>query len=69
MPKVRFRLPRRLAFYTCDDALTMRTPGKVKPIVDSVYPFEDALKAYERLMTGRATGKVVIKVDPEIAES
>ena len=43
--------------------------GKVKPIVGSVYPFEDALKAYERLMTGRATGKVVIKVDPEIADS
>lgn len=38
--------------------------GKVKPLVDSVYSFEDALKAYERLQTGRATGKVVVKVDP-----
>ncbi|EPS94590.1 NAD-binding protein [Fomitopsis schrenkii] len=43
--------------------------GKVKPLVDSVYAFEDALQAYERLMTGRATGKVVIKVDPEVADS
>lgn len=41
----------------------------MKPLVDSVYAFEDALQAYERLMTGRATGKVVIKVDPEVADS
>ena len=39
-------------------------PGKVKPLVDSVYSFEDTLKAYERLMTSRATGKVIVKVDP-----
>ncbi|KAH9915045.1 NAD-P-binding protein [Epithele typhae] len=39
--------------------------GKVKPLVDSVFAFEDALKAYERVMTGRATGKVVIKVDSD----
>ncbi|EAU88249.1 hypothetical protein CC1G_03921 [Coprinopsis cinerea okayama7 len=37
--------------------------GKLKPLVDSVYNFEDALKAYERILTGRATGKVVVKVD------
>ncbi|TBU45081.1 NAD(P)-binding protein [Dichomitus squalens] len=38
--------------------------GKVKPLVDSVFSFEDTLKAYERIKTGRATGKVVVKVDP-----
>ncbi|TFK93483.1 NAD-P-binding protein [Polyporus arcularius HHB13444] len=38
--------------------------GKVKPLVDSVFAFEDTLKAYERIRTGRATGKVVVKVDP-----
>ncbi|KZV65702.1 NAD(P)-binding protein [Peniophora sp. CONT] len=38
--------------------------GKARPLVDSVYSMEDALKAYERLMTMRATGKVVVKVDP-----
>ena len=38
--------------------------GKARPLVDSVYPMEDALKAYERLMTKRATGKVVVKIDP-----
>ena len=38
--------------------------GKVRPLVDSVYAFEDVLKAYEKLMTKRATGKIVVKVDP-----
>ncbi|KZT11465.1 NAD(P)-binding protein [Laetiporus sulphureus 93-53] len=38
--------------------------GKLKPVVDSVYSFEDVPKAYERCMTGQATGKIIIKVDP-----
>ncbi|KAF8917207.1 hypothetical protein CPB85DRAFT_1215370 [Mucidula mucida] len=38
--------------------------GKLKPIVDSVYGFDDALAAYERIMSRRARGKVVLKVDP-----
>lgn len=37
--------------------------GKIKPPVDSVYAFEDALKAYERILTSRAAGKVVVKID------
>ncbi|EIW58280.1 NAD-P-binding protein [Trametes versicolor FP-101664 SS1] len=40
--------------------------GKIRPLVDSVYAFEDVLKAYERVMTKRATGKVVVKVDPTV---
>ncbi|GAA5942609.1 hypothetical protein JCM3775_003655 [Rhodotorula graminis] len=36
--------------------------GKLRPIVDSVFAFEDALKAYERQMSNRAKGKVVVKV-------
>ena len=39
--------------------------GKVKPLVDSVFASEDVPKAYERLLTSRATGKVVVKVDPD----
>ncbi|OCH92073.1 NAD(P)-binding protein [Obba rivulosa] len=38
---------------------------KVKTPVDSVYAFQDTLKAYERIMTGRATGKIIVKVDPD----
>ncbi|EFI28442.1 quinone oxidoreductase-like protein [Coprinopsis cinerea okayama7 len=37
--------------------------GKLKPLVDSVFNFENALEAYDRAMTFRATGKVVVKVD------
>jgi len=40
--------------------------GSVKPVVDSVFSFDDTLKAYDRLMTGRVVGKVVIKIDPTV---
>lgn len=40
--------------------------GEVKPPVDSVHNFEDALNAYDRIKSGRATGKVVVKVDPTV---
>ena len=39
--------------------------GKIKGVVDSVYDWEDAPKAFERLKTGRARGKVVIRVPHE----
>ncbi|CAA7265386.1 unnamed protein product [Cyclocybe aegerita] len=38
--------------------------GSLQPIVDSVYDFNDALNAYDRIMSKRATGKVVVRVDP-----
>jgi len=40
--------------------------GTLKPIVDSVFDFDKALEAYDRLMSGRATGKVVVKIDPAV---
>jgi len=36
--------------------------NKVKHRVDSVYSFEDVLKAYERVISSRAVGKVVVEV-------
>ncbi|GJN89375.1 hypothetical protein Rhopal_002355-T1 [Rhodotorula paludigena] len=36
--------------------------GKLKPIIDEVFPFEKAIDAYKRQMSGRAKGKVVVKV-------
>jgi len=36
--------------------------GKLRPIIDSVYPLSEARQAFARLETGRVAGKVVIKV-------
>lgn len=34
----------------------------IKPIVETVYPFEESIKAYTHLATGRSKGKIVIKI-------
>jgi NADPH:quinone reductase-like Zn-dependent oxidoreductase len=39
--------------------------GKLRTAIDSVYAFEDVLKAYDRLLSWRATGKIIIKVNEE----
>jgi len=39
--------------------------GKIKPFVDSIHQFEDALQAYDRLANGRPTGKVVVRVSSD----
>lgn len=39
--------------------------GKVKPVIDSTYKFEDLKEAYGRLKTGRARGKIILEVAPE----
>ena len=38
--------------------------GTLKPVIDSRFSFEDAPKAYEKLKTGRAKGKIVVDVAP-----
>lgn len=44
------------------DIKTMVEDGDIKPIVDLIYSFEDGIKAYEYLATGRAQGKVIISL-------
>jgi NADPH:quinone reductase-like Zn-dependent oxidoreductase len=39
--------------------------GKVRPVVDSVWEFDDFEKAFERLESGHAKGKIIIKVSDE----
>lgn len=39
--------------------------GDVKPVIDSVFSFEDTLSAFDRIMTHRARGKVVVRVDSD----
>jgi NADPH:quinone reductase-like Zn-dependent oxidoreductase len=36
--------------------------GKIRAVVDSTFEFDDVPKAFERLKTGRARGKVVVHV-------
>ncbi|BGP56222.1 hypothetical protein JCM8202_005775 [Rhodotorula sphaerocarpa] len=36
--------------------------GKLRPIVDEVFKFEDAQRAYERQKSGRSKGKVVVSL-------
>ncbi|PGS40403.1 NADPH:quinone reductase [Bacillus thuringiensis] len=36
--------------------------GKIKPVIDRVFPFEDAQKAMEYSESGRAKGKIILKI-------
>ena len=36
--------------------------GKVRAVIDSEFAFEDATKAFEKLKTGRARGKIVVQI-------
>ncbi|KAI0383661.1 reticulon-4-interacting protein 1, mitochondrial precursor [Hypomontagnella monticulosa] len=40
---------------------TWMKEGKVKAVIDETFEYEDAPKAFEKLKTGRAKGKVVVK--------
>lgn len=40
----------------------MVVKGQVKPVLDEVFEFERAKEAYEKLRTGRAKGKIVVRV-------
>ena len=36
--------------------------GKIKPIIDKVFPFNDAQKAMEYAESGSAKGKIILKI-------
>ena len=36
---------------------------KIKPIIDTVYPFSESIDAFSHLASGRAKGKIVIKIN------
>jgi NADPH:quinone reductase-like Zn-dependent oxidoreductase len=39
--------------------------GKVTPVIDEEYDFEDVQKAYQKLRTGRTRGKLVVRIRGE----
>ena len=41
--------------------------GAIRPVVDSVFPFEQAPAAFAKLMQGHARGKIVLDVDTGVA--
>lgn len=43
--------------------------GWVKPVIDSVYPLEAFKDAFAKLETGHATGKIVVRVSEEAADT
>jgi hypothetical protein len=53
----RGRLTSSLPFSFADPYL-----GVIVPMVDSQYDFEEAVDAFERLMSNQATGKVIVRV-------
>jgi NADPH:quinone reductase-like Zn-dependent oxidoreductase len=42
---------------------TMVEDEKIKPIVDTIYPFTESVDAFTHLETGRAKGKIIIKIN------
>jgi NADPH:quinone reductase-like Zn-dependent oxidoreductase len=62
LPKVRVPIP---PLYASFQSTPCSYTGTVKPVVDSVFSFdpEGVMKAYERMMSGRAKGKVIVSVD------
>lgn len=46
----------------------MVADGRLKVAIDSEWPFEEVLEAYDVVMSGRARGKVIIKVRDDAVE-
>jgi NADPH:quinone reductase-like Zn-dependent oxidoreductase len=45
-----------------EGAYELVASGRARPIVDRVFPFEEAAAAHEYLESGRQFGKVVLKI-------
>lgn len=46
-----------------ETVLELMNSGKLKPLVDSVFPLKDAAKAQERMEQGEHVGKIVLEVE------
>ena len=46
--------------------VNMLAEGKLKVVTDSEWPFDQVLDAYDVVMSGRAKGKVIIKVADDV---
>lgn len=41
---------------------TLIEAGKIKPVINKIYPFSESIEALKHLATGHAKGKIVIKI-------
>jgi len=46
-----------------ETVLDLVAKGEINPVIDRVYPFEEAGRGMEYLLTGHVSGKIIIKVD------
>ncbi|KAK0638296.1 Zinc-type alcohol dehydrogenase-like protein C16A3.02c [Lasiodiplodia hormozganensis] len=68
-PKMLGGTPRKFIFQQTpitperrEELVKLVQEGNLKRVVDSVFDMEDALKAYDRLLSQRAKGKVIVKI-------
>jgi len=45
------------------DVMQLIFQGKLRPVIDTSFPLEQAKTAYQRLLDGKQFGKIVIKID------
>ncbi len=43
--------------------------GRLTPVIDSIYPMRDGLEALQRLAAGDVTGKLVLRMQPELDQA
>jgi len=48
-----------------EQVMTWTKEGKVRAVIDEKFPFEEAPKAFAKLKTGRARGKIIVDVASE----
>ena len=49
-----------------DEITALIDQGKLRPTIDSVWEFEQFQQAFDKLETGHAKGKIIIKVDGQV---
>ena len=50
------------------DETILSTGGAIKPMVDRIFEFSDAVAAFDYLIAGHARGKVVLDLDTGLAD-
>ncbi len=50
------------------ETVRLLAQGRLRPTMDSVYPFDRALEAFERLKSGEQMGKVAVRLDGQASD-